>query len=94
FPFLVKGSASARFHIVNKTDHQLHTPESHRHSQVHFKADQPLTLLGFYSEQAQGIFTHHDSHLHVHLTTDDNQRSGHVEAVELKPGMRLLLPKN
>ncbi|MBC7921449.1 MAG: hypothetical protein H7Z75_10230 [Ferruginibacter sp.] len=69
-------------------------PQLHRQSQVHFKADQPLTLLGFYSAKAQGIFTHHDRHLHVHLTPDDNQRSGHVETVELTPGMGLLLPGN
>ena len=54
--------------------------------------DKPVSILGFYSEHHQGIFTHHSSFVHMHVKAGDDKIAGHLETIELEPGARLLLP--
>lgn len=97
FPFLLSGTAkSARYHIMNRTDAKPPAPGpgSHETAKVHFTIDNsPVELLGFYSEKHQGIFTHHNSFVHLHIKTPDDKIAGHLENVELEPGATLLLPE-
>lgn len=96
FPFLIEGVAkTARYHVMNRTESTPPTPgsEAHEKAKVRFTLqDTPVSLLGFYSEHHQAIFTHHSSFVHLHVTTKDNKIAGHLEAIELEPGARLLLP--
>lgn len=96
FPFLIEGVAkTARYHVMNRPEFTPPTPgsESHERAKVRFTLqDTPVSLLGFYSEHHQAIFTHHSSFVHLHVTTKDNKIAGHLEAIELEPGARLLLP--
>jgi hypothetical protein len=49
-------------------------------------------IIGFFSTEHKGVFTHHDSFLHMHLITKDESKMGHLD--ELKIGkMKLYLPK-
>lgn len=95
FPFGLRASATrAAFHVVDKADDSPHTPEKHESVKVPFGiADTPVRLIGFYSDHHQGVFTHHDSNIHVHVITQDGRQSGHLESLELGPGAVLLLPK-
>lgn len=38
-------------------------------------------VLGFFSKEHQGIFTHHDSYVHMHLITKDRTHMGHLDEV-------------
>lgn len=49
-------------------------------------------LVGFYSSQHHGIFTHHDSDTHVHVVLPEQNASGHVDGVTVGRGARLRLP--
>lgn len=40
-------------------------------------------LIGFYSQQHQGIFTHKDSYIHVHFVSDDMTIMGHVDKITI-----------
>ena len=48
-------------------------------------------MIGFYSTEHRGIFTHADSSVHVHFVSADGRDSGHVESFEFAPGASLLL---
>jgi hypothetical protein len=82
FPFLVKGTAGLlSYHIVSKGEH------------VPFQAKaQPVEVLGFYSTHDQGVFVHHGTNIHLHFRTKDENVSGHIDDLTLKPGAVLLLP--
>lgn len=96
FPFLIEGVAkTARYHVMNRTEAVPPTPgsESHEKAKVRFTLqDAPVSILGFYSEHHQAIFTHHSSFVHMHVKAASDKIAGHLEAIELEPGARLLLP--
>jgi acetolactate decarboxylase len=51
-------------------------------------------ILGFFSTAHQGIFTHKNSFLHLHLITADRKKMGHVDDLTLSSrSMKLFLPK-
>jgi acetolactate decarboxylase len=94
FPFQLRGRASkVKLHVVNKTDNTAHNPQEHA------KIKMPLTLemravniIGFYSTEHAGVFTHHDSNAHMHVITADGKVSGHVDEVLPGADMRLYVP--
>lgn len=60
----------------------------HRLSNV--KAD----IVGFFSTQHEGVFTHKGSYIHMHLVTADKLKMGHVDHLQIAPStMKLYLPK-
>jgi acetolactate decarboxylase len=95
FVFRLTGKpAIVDYHIVNKTDDLPHNPE--QHEKVKFRLqlkDQPMEIVGFGSDQHQGVFTHHDSKLHMHVRTTDGSTGGHVDGLQLTGGLTLRLPK-
>jgi hypothetical protein len=48
-------------------------------------------LVGFFSTSHQGVFTHAGSRTHFHVLIEVQHLSGHVDAVGLRPGARLLI---
>jgi len=53
-----------------------------------------LGTLRFYSTRHRGIFTHHDTYLHLHLLSADKQKMGHVDGLRFDPKhMRIFLPE-
>lgn len=95
FPFLVTGTPKrVKYHIVWKTDGQPHTKELHAKAKLPFEVTgREVQMVGFYSDKHHGVFTHHDSNIHVHVRTTDGKDAGHVDAAELVAGMTLHLPK-
>jgi acetolactate decarboxylase len=95
FPFLLRGKvAKAKAHIVNKTDDAPFSPKDHDQIKIPFELeDREVEILGFYLDKHAGVFTHHDSNVHMHLKTADGKLSGHVDSIIPGEGMRLLVPK-
>lgn len=84
FPFLVRANfKSISFHVV-----RTRAPD-HRAS---FTAPDVLgRLVGFFSKHDQGIFTHHDSFVHMHLEANSPNLSGHVDSLQLGPSSKAVL---
>ena len=96
FFFRLSGiAAQATIHLVNlPAGTVVHSPDEAHQGQVDYTLyDIPCDILGFFSTTHQGIFTHHDTFLHMHLITRDKKYMGHLDRVVFKPGtMRLFLP--
>lgn len=52
--------------------------------------EQPAELLGFYSREHKGVFTHHDSYTHIHLLSNDKIHLGHLDTLLLSEHSNLL----
>ncbi|MCI4668874.1 MAG: acetolactate decarboxylase [Bacteroidia bacterium] len=39
-------------------------------------------VLGFFSKESQGVYTHHDSYIHMHLISKDRKQMGHLDELE------------
>lgn len=50
-------------------------------------------LVGFFSKQHHGVFTHMGSNSHFHVVLSKEKISGHVDGVVIKRGATLLLPR-
>jgi acetolactate decarboxylase len=68
--------------------------EDHQKIQIPFELNgQDVTLVGFWSNQHQGVFTPMGTNMHAHFQTLDNKVSGHVQGLKLAHDMTLGLPK-
>ncbi len=87
--------SSATFHIQNLPEGaKVSSPEDAHQGQTNYQLiNEPVELIGFFSTEHQGIFTHHDSFLHIHLITKDESKMGHLDELEVST-MTLYLPKN
>ena len=94
-PFKVAGQMDAvRLHVVDAKDDDPPGMEHHAKIQKHFERTAlSATLVGFWSREHRGVFTHMGSNIHVHVQAADNSVSGHVEKVLLGAGLQLMLPK-
>lgn len=92
FPFVIQGTpASLSYHIANMMPGETLPPGQARRQAKFVLADQPVEMLGFYSDRHHGIFTHPGKNLHVHFTASNGQTSGHVDDLLLQGGV-LSLP--
>jgi len=73
-------------HIVNlPAGTAVHSQEDAHQNQLVYKLkNQTADLVGFFSTTHQGIFTHHDSFVHIHLITTDRKKMGHLENMTIK----------
>lgn len=87
FAFRLMGSIDrAKIHVQNHADGAvIRSPEQAHAGQVHWELpEQEVLILGFFSTQDQGVFTHHDSFLHLHLLSADKQWMGHLDSIQFK----------
>jgi len=95
FAFKVIGEvASAKIHIQNlPLGTRVSSPKEAHQGQVNYDlGKEAVEVIGFFSTEHQGVFTHHDSYLHMHLITQDESKMGHLDEVEFGE-MKLYLPK-
>lgn len=96
-PFLIEGPVSGlAWHVIDGTriPHGAQGHAAHKDAAVRGQIDtQSATLIGFYSTEHQGVFTHRDSTVHVHFVDKEHQLSGHLDAVIVKKGATLKLPR-
>jgi acetolactate decarboxylase len=95
FVFTLKGTIKkATIHIQNlPKGTKVSSPKEAHQGQVNYKlTNEEVEIIGFFSTEHHGVFTHHDSNIHMHLITKDESKMGHVDALEIE-NMQLFLPK-
>jgi acetolactate decarboxylase len=86
----------AIIHLVNlPKGTKVSSPEQAHKGLVQYPiSNQEVEILGFYSQQHQTIFTHHDTNLHLHLISADRLTMGHLETITFEPKkVQLFLPE-
>lgn len=94
FPFLLKGRPEmVSWHVIDwDPNDNEHTHAKHQQAGMRSGwKNTPTEVLGFYGP-TPGVFTHHDSHLHLHATTSDRRLVAHLDEVTGISGMYLYLP--
>ena len=95
FAFKLIGEVStAVIHIQNLADGtRVSSPADAHQGQTNYSINnENVEIIGFFSTEHKGVFTHHDSFLHMHLITSDEAAMGHLDELEIKR-MTLYLPK-
>lgn len=95
FVFKVTGQVmNAIIHVQNLPEGaNVSSPEDAHQGQTNYKIiNEDVEIIGFFATKHQGIFTHHDSFVHMHLITADNSKMGHLDELEIGQ-MKLYLPK-
>lgn len=96
FVFKLKGTIEhADIHIQNlPSGTKVSSPkEAHVGQTNYMLTNEMVDVIGFYSRDHKGVFTHHDTNMHLHLITEDRQKMGHLDSVVFKDRMQLYLPK-
>ena len=96
FAFKLTGKvAYTDFHVQNLPKGiQVSSPEEAHQGQTNYTAkDKEVIILGFFSVDHQGVFTHHDSFVHMHLLTKDEKMMGHLDKLEIDQ-MELYIQQN
>ena len=94
FPFLLKGRPEmVSWHVIDwDVEDPVHTHSKHQQSGMRSGwKNTPTEVIGFYSP-TPGVFTHHDSRIHLHATTPDRRLVAHLDQVTGISGMHLYLP--
>lgn len=95
FAFKLAGTIkSATIHIQNlPKGTKVSSPQEAHQGQTNYElTNEEVEIVGFFSTEHKGIFTHHDANIHLHLITKDEKKMGHLDAVEIE-NMQLYLPK-
>jgi len=96
FVFKLSGKVkSAMIHIQNLPEgSKVSSPKEAHVGQVNYTIEEvDAEIIGFFSKHHKGVFTHHDSFLHMHLITKNESKMGHLDAIEIDK-MKLYLSKN
>jgi acetolactate decarboxylase len=96
FPFRIEGQAKVMsWHVINWPEGDtIHTHKKHVSSGAQgILYEEPVAILGFYSQKHQGVFTHHSRYTHMHFKSADEKLSGHVDKLLPSRAMTLYLPK-
>ena len=96
FPFLIEGPVTGlAWHVADgsklapgPSTHEAHAKAAVRGGAAAVSAE----FVGFYSDHHQGVFTHHDSDVHIHVLVRDRGIAAHVDSLCVAPGARIRLP--
>ncbi len=94
FPFKLELlDSDIDFHIISNEEAGYITHVPHSELMRHFKLEgQKAWILGVYSTEHAGVFTHHGTAIHVHMVSEDGMHSGHADAVRFGKETKLFLP--
>ena len=95
--FTIEGKAEEiEWHVLTgKANDSTHGDQRHNISSVSgVLHDVDVEILGFYSREHEGVFTHHNLPLHLHFKTADGRIAGHLDNLELGQNMTMRIPKN
>lgn len=86
FVFQIKSTrGNINYHIIDWKAGVEHTMANHKQfAKTGELQGEGITILGFYSNRHQGVFTHHDSKLHLHVISQDAKIVGHVDQLQLE----------
>jgi len=91
---LIGDVASALIHIQNLLEGtKVSSPEEAHQGQTNYTLNnEDAEIIGFFSTEHKGVFTHHNTFLHMHLITADESKMGHLDELEVGK-MTLYLPE-
>lgn len=87
---------TAMIHVLNlPKGAKIKSPEDSHHGQLNMNiVNEEAEIIGFFSRCHKGIFTHHDTYLHLHLITANKSKMGHLDDAQFSKGkMKLFLPR-
>jgi alpha-acetolactate decarboxylase len=95
FPFLVKGNLSrVEWHIINAAEAKEKSHEAFKKAGLKEVSDNISgQILGFYSQNHGGVFTHRGSFSHLHFVDEKETIMGHVDQLKVNGKVTLFLPK-
>jgi acetolactate decarboxylase len=102
FPFLVEGQvADLSWHVIDGSKLPTGPPDPLRPPHVIHRTASPngvlgrakAMLVGFYSTEHRGVFTHHASDTHMHAIVDEPPLVAHVDGVRLLAGSAIAFPE-
>lgn len=71
--------------MIDWKDGPAHTMANHKQFAMLGELEASnTTILGFYSNRHQGIFTHHDSKIHLHVISSDSKIVGHIDQLNFE----------
>ncbi|MFP4845545.1 acetolactate decarboxylase [Winogradskyella sp. PE311] len=94
FAFKLRGKVSrAIIHIQNlPVGTKVSSPAEAHQGQTNYEINnEDVEIIGFFSTEHKGVFTHHDSNIHLHLITNDKRKMGHLDEVEIEK-MKIYFP--
>ena len=96
FPFILESDFSeVNWHIINAAEATEQNHEAFKKAGIEgHSINEKGRMLGFYSENHEGIFTHHGSFIHIHFVNDSIKVMGHVDQLIITEPMVLSLPKS
>lgn len=96
FPFMIEGNFSeVNWHIINAAEATEQNHEAYKKAGLKgHSVNEKGRILGFYSENHEGIFTHHGSYLHAHFVNDSITKMGHVDEIVFDKSVVVSLPKS
>jgi acetolactate decarboxylase len=95
FPFMLEGTVnSLDWHVIDwDANDNVHSYEKHIKSGPNGTLNNSeVIMLGFFSSEHQGIFSHHSSRMHLHFKTKDGKLAGFVDKFDLNEKMFLKVP--
>ncbi len=95
FPFQIIGDGgSLDWHVINAPAATERNHDAYKASGLSGNiSNKEVSILGFYSEAHEGVFTHHGSYLHMHFIDNAEQTMGHIDGLKWSGQMQLLVPK-
>jgi len=95
FPFRIIGEfEKVDFHIISKPKKEKeHNHELHDKAKKHFTLTNTSgELLGFYSQNHIGVFTHKGHFIHTHFIDNQKKNMGHIDDIKINQKVTILLP--
>jgi len=96
FPFLLRGHfEDLQWHVIDgrRLTGAGSSHQDHLAAATKMRLDRTsATLIGFYSQGDQGVFTHMGSTTHIHCVIDDPLSTGHVDHVTIPTGTTVEFP--
>ena len=96
FVFRLLGQVKkASIHVVNLPKGTIvrSREDAHLGKRTFLLRNEDVQIIGFYSQKHMGIFTHHDSNIHMHLITNDRKWMGHIDGLDLQCPVELYVGK-
>jgi acetolactate decarboxylase len=94
FSFLIKSRMlMVDYHIIDWQESVEHSPSNHKQFAMHGSfIDEEVVIVGFYSDNHQGIFTPHSTNVHMHVYNPSRNIVGHVDGIMSNGIVRISLP--
>lgn len=96
FVFKIVGSFDkVDYHIISKPlEEKEHNHDLHDKAKKHFHLNKVEgQLLGFYSKEHEGVFTHRGHYIHTHFIDNAEKNMGHLENVVTSQKLNIYISK-